>query len=186
MINRLRAAIISIGALLAFNATASAVTISPGGSISATAGSTSISVNGITLTCASSTIAGSISAAGSGSITSATYSTCRQVSLGSFTITATPPWTITTSLSNGVLRITQSQVIKRVRSAIGCTFLVSGSSTITVSGAALPVDVTVLSQTGAGSNLVVSNSSGCLGLVNNGNAVQLIGNWALAVPWRAS
>jgi hypothetical protein len=73
---------------------------------------------------------------------------------------------------------TFSSVNAHIRSAIGCQFDVTGSQAITNSGT-LPLTVSALNATAAGSSLTVSNSSGCLGLVNNGNAATFAGNYVL-------
>ncbi len=179
-IRGLLASVVALVACLTFVSSAAALTISPAGTLNGTAGSTSLSVNGITLTCASSTINGSVSSAGSGSATAIAFNTCRQASLGTFTVTATPPWTVTVTLSGGNVIIRFGSVSATIRSSIGCQFTVSGSQTITVPATSLPITISSLSPNASGSALTVSGSTGCLGLVNNGNAASFIGTYALS------
>lgn len=175
------AATIAFVACLTVASSASALTVSPAGSLSGTARNPTLSVNGITLTCATSTISGTVNSAGSGSATSVAFNTCSQATLGSFTVTPTVPWTVTVSaLSNGV-RTTFSNVSATIRSSIGCSFTVTGSQAMDNIGAS-PLTVGTLTPTGALSRLTVSNATNCFGLVNNGNAAQFNASYGLTTP----
>ncbi len=185
MKNLVRALLISTLAAFAWGSSAAALTISPAGSLSGTSGTTSISVNGITLTCGSSTFSGTVSTAGVGSISAMAYNTCRQASLGSFTITPLLPWSMSVTLTGGQVIIRWSES-KNFSNIFGCRFTVTGSQTIVIPAPSLPANIVVVAPTAAGSALTVSGSTGCLGLVNNGNAVSLIGSWALATTQTVS
>jgi hypothetical protein len=172
-------AVLSCVAFTAISSSASALTVSPAGSITGTAaGVTSLSVNGIVLTCTASTIIGSINSAGAGTATSVTYSGCRNSVLGSFTVTALLPWSITTTLSSGTLNVQFSNARAEIRSSFGCTFLVSGTADITIPGVTLPY--TARSLTVSRSALPVTTASGCLGIVNVGNVSSFNGTYNLS------
>lgn len=163
------------------SSTASALSIAPAGPLVARATNFTWTVNGITLTCATSTLGMTLASAGTGQVTSAAFNTCSQATLGTWTLTPVLPWTMQTTATTDGVATTLSNIVVHYSSAIGCRFTVSGSQTIRSVGPS-PLTVSTWPVSPSGSRLVLSNSTGCLGLMNNGNAMTWSANYALSTP----
>ncbi len=159
---------------------AQATTVAPAGPLGASAGAVSWSVNGITLTCSSSTLGVSLDAVGGGSVTGAAFNICRQASLGVWTVTPVLPWSVSIASGPSSAVTTFGSVVLQFNGSIGCRFTASGSQTVTNAGAP-PLTVSNWAWNARASSFVVSGSTGCLSLINNGDALQLTGNYALSV-----
>lgn len=177
----------SAGVALAVAATFS---VSPGGAITAKAGTTTLTDTntGSVLTCASSTSSATlksghgISGAGLGSITKLSFSKCTGPLGLTFTVSNSGfPWKLNaTSYKNGVTKGTITG-IKSKLSGPSCTANVGGAT----AGSAGTVAITYTNSTGklavlaAGGNLHVFNVNGCAGLINSGDATQFVGSYAV-------
>jgi hypothetical protein len=163
-------------------------TITPGGSITAKAGTTTLkdTATGSVLTCTSSTSSGTlksgsgVSGADLGSITALSFSNCTGPLGLTFTVTNSAfPWTLSGTSYNAGTGTTTGFIngIKSKLSGPGCSANVGGT-TATSKG---KVKVTYKNSTGklsvlaAGGNLHVWNVSGCSGLINSGDATQFVG-----------
>ena len=163
-------------------------TITPGGSITAKAGTTTLkdTATGSVLTCTSSTSSGTlksgsgVSGADLGSITALSFSNCTGPLGLTFTVTNSAfPWTLSGTSYNAGTGTTTGFIngIKSKLSGPGCSANVGGT-TATSKG---KVKVTYKNSTGklsvlaAGGNLHVWNVSGCAGLINSGDATQFVG-----------
>jgi hypothetical protein len=167
-------------------------TITPGGAITAKAGTTTLTDTntGSVLTCASSTSSGTlksgsgVSGANLGSITKLSFSNCKGPLNLTFTVANSGfPWTLSGTSYNATTGTTTGFIngIKSKLSGPGCTAFVAGT-TATSKG---KVKVTYKNSTGklsvlaAGGNLHVFNVSGCAGLINSGDATQFVGTYTV-------
>jgi len=160
-------------------------TISPGGAITAKAGTTTLkdTNTGSVLSCASSTSSGTLKSgsgvAGSnlGSITKLSFTNCTGPLGLTFTVTNSAfPWTLSGTAYNATTGVTTGFIngIKSHLSGPSCSADVAGT-TATTKG---KVKVTYTNSTGklkvlaTGGNLHVFNVTGCAGLINSGDATQ--------------
>jgi hypothetical protein len=163
-------------------------TISPGGAITATAGTTTLkdTNTGSVLTCTSSTSSGTlksgsgVSGANLGSITKLSFSNCTGPLGLTFTVTNSGfPWTLSGTSYNAGTGTTTGFInhIKSKLTGPSCSANVGGT-TATAFG---KVKVTYKNSTGklsvlaTGGNLHVWAVSGCAGLINTGDATQFTG-----------
>lgn len=167
-------------------------TVSPGGSITATGGKTTLkdTGTGTTLNCTSSSGKGSVksgsglSGTGIGSITSLTFSSCTGPLGLTFTVTSSAfPWSLNaTSFSSGVTSGTISGVHAKL-SGPSCSATVDGTSATADNGT---VDVTYTNSTGVlkvlttGGNLHIYGVSGCAGLIKSGDASTFSGSYTVS------
>jgi hypothetical protein len=168
-------------------------TISPGGAITAKAGTTTLKdVNtGSVLTCTSSSSSGTlkkgsgISGTNLGSITALSFSNCTGPLGLVFTVSNSGfPWTLSGTSYNATTKVTTGFIngIKSTLSGPGCSATVAGT-TATSKG---KVKVTYTDSTGklkvltTGGNLHVFNVSGCSGLINTGDATQFSGTYTVS------
>jgi hypothetical protein len=161
-------------------ATATTWSVSPGGTISGSAGTTTVkdTTSGLTVTCTSSTLAGSLkkgtglAGAGIGTVTSLNFTNCTvdglTLSLGSGTVA----WKINAvSFASGVTHGTISGIHFAISSS-ECDAVIDGTSGTAHNGR---VDVTYTNGTGklkvlaGGDNLHVYDVNGCLGAISNGD-----------------
>lgn len=165
-------------------------TVSPGGSISGTAGTTTLTDTGTgsKLTCTSSSTSGTVksgsglSGAGIGSISSLTFSGCTGFGF-SFTVTTSHlPYALNAnSFSSGVTTGTITGIHASV-SGPGCSAVVDGTSATGNNGS---VTATYTNSSGAlkvlttGGNLHIYNVSGCLGLLRSGDAATFSGTYTV-------
>jgi hypothetical protein len=163
-------------------------TISPGGAITANAGTTTLkdTNTGSVLTCTSSTSSGTlksgsgVSGANLGSITKLSFSNCTGPLGLTFTVTNSGfPWTLSGTSYNAGTGTTTGFInhIKSKLTGPSCSANVGGT-TATAFG---KVKVTYKNSTGklsvlaTGGNLHVWAVSGCAGLINTGDATQFTG-----------
>jgi hypothetical protein len=184
---------IGIGATTAMAVTATTWTITPGGAVTGSAGKTTLTdkTTGSVLTCASSATAatlkkGSGQANPIGKITSVTFTNCKGPGGLVFTATTSAstahPWKLNGSSYNSGTGVTKGSItgITASISGNGCTATVGGTTatskgkttgTYTNSTHVLKV---------SGGNLHVWNvSSGCLGLLNSGDASTFTGSYTI-------
>jgi len=167
-------------------------TISPGGAITAKAGTTTLkdTNTGSVLSCASSTSSGTLKSgsgvAGSnlGSITKLSFTNCTGPLGLTFTVTNSAfPWTLSGTAYNATTGVTTGFIngIKSHLSGPSCSADVAGT-TATTKG---KVKVTYTNSTGklkvlaTGGNLHVFNVTGCAGLINSGDATQFTGTYTV-------
>jgi hypothetical protein len=167
-------------------------TITPGGAITAKAGTTTLTDTntGSVLTCTSSNSSGTlkkgsgVSGANLGSITKLSFSNCMGPLGLTFTVANSGfPWILSGTSYNATTGTTTGFIngIKSKLSGPGCTAFVAGT-TATSKG---KVKVTYKNSTGklsvlaAGGNLHVFNVSGCAGLINSGDATQFVGTYTV-------
>jgi hypothetical protein len=167
-------------------------TISPGGAITAKAGTTTLkdTNTGSVLSCASSTSSGTLKSgsgvAGSnlGSITKLSFTNCTGPLGLTFTVTNSAfPWILSGTAYNATTGVTTGFIngIKSHLSGPSCSADVAGT-TATTKG---KVKVTYTNSTGklkvlaTGGNLHVFNVTGCAGLINSGDATQFTGTYTV-------
>ena len=166
--------------------------ISPGGAITAKAGTTKLhDVNtNQNLQCTSSSSAGTlkkghgISGANLGSITKLTFSNCTGPLNLTFTVTNSGfPWTLHGTAFNATSGVTTGNItgIKSHLQGTGCSADVRGATASSTG----KVKVTYTNSThklkvlASGGTLHVFNVNGCAGLINNGDATQFTGTYTV-------
>jgi hypothetical protein len=155
--------------------------VSPGGSLTGSAGTTTVkdTTSGTTVSCTSSTLAGSLKSgtglagAGIGTVTSLDFSNC---TVDGFTLSlssGTVAWKLNAaSYSSGVTHGTISGIHFAISSS-ACSAVIDGTGASKHNG---KVKVTYTNKTGklkvlaAGDNLHVYNVSGCLGAISDGDS----------------
>lgn len=169
-------------------------TISPGGAITAKAGTTKLkdTATGSVLQCASSSSSGTlkkgsgISGSNLGSITALSFSNCTGPLGLTFTVTNSHfPWTLSGSSFNSTSGVTTGHIsgIHATLSGPGCSADVDGTADGANNG---KVKVTYTNSTGklkvaaGGGNLHVYNVSGCANLINSGDATQFTGTYTVS------
>jgi hypothetical protein len=184
------AAVIGLGVGVAVAVNAITFTITPGGSITAAAGTTSLKdVNtGSTLSCKSSNSSGTlksgsgISGSNIGSITALSFNTCTGPLGLTFTVTSSGfPWTLSgASFTSGV---TTGHIagIKATLTGPSCTASVAGTTATTPGKVKITYTNSThkLKVTAGGGTLHVWNVSGCAGLINTGDATQFTGTYTV-------
>jgi hypothetical protein len=167
-------------------------TITPGGNITAKAGTTTLTDTntGSKLTCTSSTSTGTlktgkgISGSNLGSIKTLAFSNCTGPLGLTFTVTNSGfPWTLSGTSYNATTGVTTGFItgIKSHLSGPSCSADVAGT-TATTKG---KVKVTYTNSTGklkvltTGGNLHVFNVSGCAGLLHSGDATTFSGTYTV-------
>ena len=157
-------------------------TITPGGAVTGSAGTTTLkdTATGTTLTCASSATAATLKSGSGqtnpiGKITSVTFSNCTGPGGLTFTATTTAsstnPYPLSGSTFNSTSGVTTGKItnIKASISGAGCSASVAGTTATT------PGKVTGKYNNGtgklstSGGNLHIWNVSGCFGLIANGD-----------------
>jgi hypothetical protein len=168
-------------------------TITPGGAITAKAGTTKLTDTntGSVLQCTSSSSTGTlkkgsgISGANLGSITALSFSNCTGPLSLTFTVTNSGfPWTLSGASYNATSGVTTGHIagIKSHLSGPSCSANVAGA-TATTPG---KVKVTYTNGThklkvlAAGGTLHVYNVSGCAGLINSGDATTFVGTYTVS------
>jgi hypothetical protein len=198
MRNRIAAILATGGAvaltlgLTAGPALAATWTVKPGGAITATSGTTTLkdTTSGNSLTCKSSKATATLKSgsglagAGLGSIKGITFTTCTGP-LG-LTFTVTPghlPWHLNAvSYSSGVTHGNISGIHATLTGS-GCSAVVDGTGATANNG---KVNVTYTNSTHilkvltTGGNLHIYNVSGCLGLINSGDASTFSASYAVS------
>ena len=170
--------------------------ISPGGAITAKAGTTTLKdvATGSVLSCPSSSSKGTlksghgISGTNLGSITALTFGSSSHPCTGPLNLTfkvtnSAFPWTLSGTSYNSTTGVTTGFIngIKSKLTGTGCSANVGGT-TATSKG---KVKVTYTNSTGklkvltSGGNLHVWNVVGCAGLINSGDATQFSGTYTV-------
>lgn len=169
-------------------------TVRPGGSFTATAGSTTLADTrtGVALTCASSTAAGSLKSgtglSGSrlGSVASITFTSCTGPAGITFTVTSSHlPWHLNAVSFNSSTGVTTGTIsgIHAMLSGSTCTATVDGTSPTKNNG---KVAVTYTNSTGVlkvlttGGNLHIYRVSGCFGLIASGDPAAFSGSYTVS------
>ncbi len=184
---------IGFGASSSFAATATTWSVSPGGPVSGTAGTTVLkdTTSGTTVTCTSSTLTGSLkkghglAGKGLGTVTSVAFTNCtvlgQTVSLSSGTVA----WPLNAaSYKSGVTHGTITGIHLTISSSV-CSATIDGTSGTAHNGM---VKITYTNATHklkilpAGGNLHVYNVSGCLSLISNGDAGTITSSYAVSPP----
>lgn len=167
--------------------------ISPGGAITAKAGTTKLhDVNtNQTLQCTSSSSSGTlkkghgISGTNLGSITKLTFSGCTGPLGLTFTVTNSGfPWTLHGTAFNATSGVTTGTItgIKSHLAGTGCSANVRGATASSTG----KVKITYTNSThklkvlASGGNLHVFNVKGCGGLINNGDATHFTGTYVVS------
>ena len=161
---------------------------SPGGSITASAGTTTLkdTNTGAVLTCTSSSSSGTINAEADptvGTITALSFSGCTGPLGLTFTVTNSNfPWTLTASAFNSSTGVTTGKIsgIKSHLSGPSCSADVAGA-TATTPGS---VNVTYTNSTGvlkvSGGTLDIFNVSGCAGLIMTNDESTFTGSYTVS------
>lgn len=186
------ALVIGVGVSTAVATNAITFTVSPGGSITAKAGKTTLTDKntGSVLSCASSSGGGSLksgsglSGTGIGSITSLSFSTCTGPLGLTFTVaTSGFPYKLNATAFNATTGVTTGKItgIKATLTGPSCSASVAGT-TATTPGT---VKATYTNSThklkilAGGGTLHVWNVSGCAGLINSGDATTFVGTYTI-------
>ena len=184
------ALVIGVAAVAVAVTTVPEIDISPGGKITASAGTTTLkdTKTGSVLMCTSSASAGTLNAEAdptAGTITSLTFTNCTGPLGLTFTVTNSGfPWKLTASAFNSGTGVTTGTIsgIKSLLSGPGCTANVAGT-TATTPGK-VKVTYTNSSNTLAtlttGGTLHVWNVSGCAGLINSGDPTVFSGSYKVS------
>lgn len=180
------ATLVSLGAGPAFAAT---WTVTPGGSVSGSAGTTTLrdTNTGATVTCSSSAASGSLKSGSGlsnpiGSITTITFSNCTGPLGIRFVASVTGPFPLNAnSYSSGVTSGTITHIHGTV-SGTGCSATIDGTSATADNGtvnATFTNSTSVLKTLTTGSTLHIYNVSGCFGLLNNGDGATFSGSYTI-------
>jgi hypothetical protein len=183
---------LGIGATTAMATTATTWTVTPGGAVKGTAGTTTLkdSKTGTVLTCASSTTAttlkkGSGQTSPLGKITSVKFNKCVGPDMLTFTATAsaspTHPWSLNAiSYSNGVTKGSITKIAGSL-SGNGCTATLGGATATSTGTTNGSYSNKTHMLTSSGGNLHVWNvSSGCLGLINSGDPTTFVAKYTIS------
>jgi hypothetical protein len=164
--------------------------VSPGGTISGKAGTTTVkdTTSNLTVTCTSSTLAGTLkkgtglAGAGIGKVTSLNFSNCTVDGLTLNISSGTVAWKLNaSSFSSGVTHGTITGIHFAISSS-ACSAVIDGTGAATHNG---KVKITYTNSTGklkvlaAGDNLHVYKVNGCLGAISNGDAGTISGTYTL-------
>jgi hypothetical protein len=168
------------------SAVAATFTVSPGGSITGTAGTTTLkdTTTGNSLTCSSAKATGSLksgsglSGTGIGSITGTTFTTCKGPLGLTFTVTQSGTWSVNLTSNSGAVSTGFVSSVKASLSGPDCSATVTGSADASYSNTTGVL--TFKSVAGSGHTLTVSGVSGCLGLINNGDTSTFSGAFTIS------
>ena len=169
-------------------------TVTPGGSITATAGTTTLTdtKTGVALTCASSSAPATLKSgsglSGSriGSVTSISFNSCTGPFGITFTVTSSHlPWHLNAKSFNSSTGVTTGTItgIHAMLSGPGCSATVDGTSPTKNNGT---VAVTYTNSTGVlqvlttGGNLHIFRVSGCMGLIASGDPASFSGSYTVS------
>lgn len=145
------------------------------GTLTATAGVTTLKNGNVTLTCKTASAGGTIAngtqpGAGIASITSAAFNTCSGPAGLTFTVVPNLPWTLNAVSYDGTDVITGTITgVSAHLQGPGCSADVTGSvaGTYTNTTAVLAIDPAL--NPAQGTELTMSNVVNCLGLIHNGD-----------------
>lgn len=198
MLTRLRGPVLTVAVVAAVAvfgagpAFAATWTVTPGGSVSGSAGTTTLkdTNTGATVTCSSSKATGSLKSGSGlsnpiGTISTLTFSNCTGPLGIAFTATVTGPLSLNAnSYSSGVTSGTITHIHGTV-SGGGCSAVIDGTSATADNGtvnATFTNSTSVLKVLTTGSTLHIYNSSGCFGLLNNGDGTTFSGSYTITPP----
>jgi hypothetical protein len=171
---------VGLSTATAMAATTTTWSVSPGGTIAGSAGTTTVkdTTSGLTVTCSSSTVAGSLkkgtglAGKGIGTVTSMNFTNCSVDGLTLSLSSGTVAWKLNAaSYKSGVTHGSISGIHFAISSS-ECDAIIDGTSGTAHNG---KVDVTYTNSTGklkvltTGDNLHVWDVSGCLGAISNGD-----------------
>jgi hypothetical protein len=185
------AAALALSATSAFAATATTWTVSPGGAITGTAGTTTLTdtTSGLAITCKTSALTGTLKkgtklpGAGLGTVTNVAFNNC---SVDGFTLSISSgavKWPLNAvTYKSGVTHGTITKIHVTVSSS-ACSLVIDGTSGTADNG---KVAITYTNSTHklailpTGGNLHVYNVNGCLGAVSNGDAGSIKSSYAVS------
>jgi hypothetical protein len=171
---------VGLSATTAMAATTLTWSVSPGGTISGSAGTTTVkdTTSGLTVTCTSSTLAGSLKSGsglagkGLGTVTSLDFNNCSVDGLTLSLSSGTVAWKLNAaSYKSGVTHGSISGIHFAISSS-ECSAVIDGTGATKHNGM---VKITYTNSTGklkvltAGDNLHVYKVQGCLGAISNGD-----------------
>ena len=183
---------IGIGATTAMAVTATTWTITPGGAVTGSAGQTTLkdTKTGTVLTCASSATAANLKKGSGqtnpiGKITSVTFTKCTGPGGLVFTATTsastTNPWKLNASSFSGGVTHGSITGITASLNGSGCTATVAGTTATSKGKTTGTYTNSTHILKVSGGNLHVWNvSSGCLGLINSGDASTFTGSYTIS------
>jgi len=174
-------AAVALVVLAALVSSASAITISPTGRITATSTNPAftLSSNGAAVTCSTSSIVSNMATSGSGSVPvgGATFGGCANSTLGAVTITQSSAWTKIIDLvvlpgpnppAGNYIRlrlIIPARGITFRSAVLGCSFTAAGQVGFLIGPVNLTSDIIIIILTISTSALTVDSSSGACALV---------------------
>jgi hypothetical protein len=164
-------------------------TITPGGNVVGTAGTTTLTdtTRNVTLRCTSSRVTGTLDVGSSadnilGRITGATWTSCTLAGIFTFNVTAQGlPWNLNGNPSTSTASVIQGTItgVRATLSGPACSAVVAGSSATTggtVNGTFTnATDVLAVN----GGNLRIWNVVGCGGLMSSGDSANFQGNYTV-------
>jgi hypothetical protein len=167
-------------------------TVTPGGSVSGTAGTTTLqdSTTGTALTCTSSAATGSLKSGSGlrnplGTIATLTFSNCTGPLGISFSTSVTGPFPLNGAAYNAGTGVTTGKISNIHGSLSGplCSATVDGTSAGANNGmvrAHYKNSTGKLTVLATGGNLHIYNVSGCFGLINSGDTATFSGSYAIS------
>ena len=184
--------VLGISATTAMATTSATWTVSPGGAVTGSAGTTTLkdTTTGTVLKCVSSATAATLKKGSGqkspiGKITSVTFTKCTGPAGLKFTATtsASPsnPWNLNAkSYKNGVTKGSITKVTAAL-SGNGCNATVAGTTATTTGTTNSSYSNNTHILTASGGNLHVWNvSAGCLGLINTGDVTTFTGKYTIS------
>lgn len=188
LLTLLTAAFVVVSATSSFATTATTFKVSPGGAISGSAGTTTLSdtTSGLAVTCKTSTLTGSLKSgsglagAGIGTVTNVAFNNCSVDGLTLSISTGTVAWPLNvTSSKSGVTKGTISKIHFAVTSS-ECSAVIDGSSGTAKNG---KIAITYTNKTATlkilttGSTLHIYDVQGCLGAISNKDHATVSGSY---------
>lgn len=181
---------IGLSATSSMAATTATWTVSPGGAVTGTAGTTTLTdtTSGIALSCTSSKLKGSLKSGkglpgkGLGTVTSVAFNNCTVLSVTISLSSGTVAWKLNaSSFSSGTTSGTITGIHLAVKSSI-CSAVVDGTGATAHNG---KVSIKYSNKTHVlkilpKGNLHVYNVSGCGGAISNGDAGTITGSYKVS------
>jgi hypothetical protein len=181
---------VGLSATSSMAATATTWTVSPGGAVTGTAGTTTLTdhTSGIALSCTSSKLKGSLKSGsglagkGLGSVTSVAFNNCSVLSVTISLSSGTVAWKLNaSSFSSGTTTGTITGIHLAVKSSV-CSAVVDGTGATAHNG---KVSVKYTNKTHVlkilpQGNLHVYKVSGCGGAISNGDAGTITGSYKVS------
>lgn len=159
---------------------AAAVTVSPSGPVYGMASGTVLTAGPITVTCANSTLAATLSASGTGTVTGAHFTGCRSPTIGTVTVSPVLPWTLDVRAYPDGASVVVSGVAARLTSITNCWFSIGGAQQMHTLGAPpIPLPATA-TPAGASLRITASNPALCFGAALPGQAVTFSASYTLS------